>query len=84
MLQMVMKNMQYYNALLLSGTPLFVVGVLLSPPEISLHPALDYVRDKDFLNTKEHYKVDTGLSVAVACFISTPTPSQLHRVYKKY
>ena len=35
---MVMKNMQYYNALLLSGTPLFVVGVLLSPPEISLHP----------------------------------------------
>ena len=36
--QMVMKNMQYYNALLLSGTPLFVVGVLLSPPEISLFP----------------------------------------------
>ena len=35
---MVMKNMQYYNALLLSGIPLFVVGVLLSPPEISLHP----------------------------------------------
>lgn len=35
---MVKKNMQYYNALLLSGTPLFVVGVLLSPPEISLHP----------------------------------------------
>lgn len=36
--QMVVKNMQYYNALLLSGTPLFVVGVLLSPPDISLFP----------------------------------------------
>ena len=35
---MVKKNMQYYNVLLLSGTPLFVVGVLLSPPEISLFP----------------------------------------------
>ena len=37
-LQMVMNNMQYYNVLLLSGIPLFVVGVILSPPEISLHP----------------------------------------------
>ena len=36
--QMVMKNLQYYNVLLLSGTPIFVVGVLLSPPEVSLHP----------------------------------------------
>ena len=35
---MVMKNLQYYNVLLLSGTPIFVVGVLLSPPEISLYP----------------------------------------------
>ena len=30
--------MQYYNALLLSGTALFVVGVLLSPPDIALFP----------------------------------------------
>ena len=35
---MVVNNLQYYNALLLSGTPLFTVEVLLSPPEISLHP----------------------------------------------
>ena len=35
---MVVKNMQYYNAMLLSGTPLFTVEVLLSPPEIALHP----------------------------------------------
>lgn len=37
-LQMVMNNMQYYNVLLLSGIPLFIVGAILSPPEISLHP----------------------------------------------
>jgi dynein heavy chain len=38
LVKMVLKNMQYYNALLLSGTPLFVVGVLLSPPDIALFP----------------------------------------------
>ena len=36
--QMVTNNLQYYDTLLQSGRPLFTVEVLLSPPEIVLHP----------------------------------------------
>ena len=35
---MVTNNLQYYDTLLQAGRPLFTVEVLLSPPEIVLHP----------------------------------------------